>query len=349
MTPQPKGRSTRRARAAARSRAAIAIVVLVLATVLPLGFQAGAAIGHELAFWTGLPKPDAALVGSAIIALLGLAAAALVYVVGGGQRRVLLRALDELRQARAITDEEVARRASATSEKRILAIAELAPDMVWSRPIDGPVDFVNRGWFEFTGNSPQDGSDVDWKALVHPDDMAAVAATQARVASGEAAGDLEFRLRHRSGVYRTVLARNAAGMEDKQGRVTRLIGTVIDIQDLVDTREAAAAALAVAEAHKAHLRLILDSIPDAMVVTDESGAIESFSAAAEAMFGWSANDVVGCNVNILMPEPYRSSHGDYMTRHIETGETHLMAGRVLVGQRRDGSTFPFEMSLGGHT
>jgi two-component system sensor kinase FixL len=98
---------------------------------------------------------------------------------------------------------------------------------------------------------------------------------------------------------------------------------------------------------EAHLRSILDTVPDAMVVIDEQGTIQSFSAAAERLFGWSADEATGRNVSSLMPEPYRSAHDGYLARYMTTGERRIIGiGRVVVGERRDGSTFPMELSVG---
>jgi two-component system, LuxR family, sensor kinase FixL len=101
------------------------------------------------------------------------------------------------------------------------------------------------------------------------------------------------------------------------------------------------------EARSAHLQSILDSIPDAMVVIDERGLIHSFSSAAERLFGVSAADVVGKNVKMLMPSPYREDHDGYIERYLRTGERRIIGiGRVVVGQRSDGSTFPMELAVG---
>lgn len=108
--------------------------------------------------------------------------------------------------------------------------------------------------------------------------------------------------------------------------------------------EAAASALARREAH---LRSILETVPDAMVVIDEAGVIHDFSLAAERMFGWHADEVAGRNVSILMPDPYRTAHDEYLERYYRTGERRIIGkGRVVVGQRKDGSTFPLELAVG---
>jgi two-component system sensor kinase FixL len=98
---------------------------------------------------------------------------------------------------------------------------------------------------------------------------------------------------------------------------------------------------------EAHLRSLLDTVPDAIVVIDEAGLIRDFSPAATRMFGWDADEVHGRNVNMLMPDPYRSAHDDYLRRYYRTGEQRIIGkGRVVVGARKDGSTFPLELAVG---
>jgi len=98
---------------------------------------------------------------------------------------------------------------------------------------------------------------------------------------------------------------------------------------------------------EAHLKSILDTIPDAMVVIDSKGHIQSFSSAAERLFGRKADEVIGRNVSLLMPTPYRENHDGYLDRYLRTGERRIIGvGRVVVGERKDGSTFPMELAIG---
>jgi two-component system sensor kinase FixL len=100
-------------------------------------------------------------------------------------------------------------------------------------------------------------------------------------------------------------------------------------------------------AREAHLQSILDTVPEAMIVIDEAGVMQSFSIAAERLFGCGAAAAIGKNVSTLMPEPYRSSHDNYLLRYMTTGERRIIGiGRVVVGQRMDGSTFPMELAVG---
>ena len=98
---------------------------------------------------------------------------------------------------------------------------------------------------------------------------------------------------------------------------------------------------------EARLSSILDTGPDAIVTIDEIGRIETFSSAAERLFGYSEDDIRGQNVKVLMPSPYREEHDEYLARYRRTGEKRIIGiGRIVVGQRRDGTTFPLELSVG---
>jgi two-component system, LuxR family, sensor kinase FixL len=98
---------------------------------------------------------------------------------------------------------------------------------------------------------------------------------------------------------------------------------------------------------EAHLKSILDTIPEAMIVIDERGIIHSFSAAAERLFGYNTAEALGRNISTMMPSPYREQHDGYLTRYLTTGERRIIGiGRVVVGERKDGSTFPMELAVG---
>lgn len=123
------------------------------------------------------------------------------------------------------------------------------------------------------------------------------------------------------------LARNQAALRDSG----------IKLRDLVDDLHS----------REAHLRSILATVPDAMIIIDEHGLIQSFSAAAERLFGFEAGEVQGKNISMLMPAPYHHEHDGYLSRYLTTGERRIIGvGRVVVGQRKNGSTFPMELAVG---
>ena len=112
-------------------------------------------------------------------------------------------------------------------------------------------------------------------------------------------------------------------------------------ESLRRTRFHATASTQDALSREAHLRSILDTVPDAMIVIDDRGIMQSFSSAAARLFGYAESDVVGKNIKMLMPSPYRENHDGYLDRYQRTGERRIIGiGRVVVGERKDGSTFP---------
>jgi two-component system, LuxR family, sensor kinase FixL len=100
-------------------------------------------------------------------------------------------------------------------------------------------------------------------------------------------------------------------------------------------------------ASEARYRSIVESAVDGIVVIDKRGRIEAFNRAAERLFGYSEEEVLGRNVSLLMPPPYRDEHDGYMARYLATQEKRIIGiGREVTGLRKDGSTFPVHLSVG---
>jgi two-component system CheB/CheR fusion protein len=96
------------------------------------------------------------------------------------------------------------------------------------------------------------------------------------------------------------------------------------------------------------LRTMVDTTEDAIITIDENGSINSVNAAAERMFGYSANEMIGQNVKMLMPAPYHDEHDGYLERYRRTGEKHIIGiGREVRGRRKDGAIFPLDLAVSG--
>lgn len=175
-------------------------------------------------------------------------------------------------------------------------------------------------------------------SLLQPEDRArADQAIQLSIATG-CKLDVQYRIRDAEGNH-WVRARGGI-VTDKDGVPRRLSGVVLDIDDQKRLEEAL-------RAREEHLRLILATIPDAMIVIDDHGIMQHFSSAAERLFGYSESEAIGRNVSLLMPEPDRSRHDGYLTRYQSSGERHIIGiGRIVTGKRRDGGTFPMHLSVG---
>lgn len=176
-------------------------------------------------------------------------------------------------------------------------------------------------------------------SLLDPQDMAFTKAAVQRSIETGCRYDVEHRVMRQPGGGHWVRARGGIVADDR-GRAARFVGIMLDIDDQKRTEESL-------RRSESHLRSILDTVPDAMIVIDSSGVIQFFSSAAERMFGYLGTEVIGTNVSGLMPDPDRLHHDSYLRSYAATQERHIIGiGRIVTGRRRDGTLFPMHLSIG---
>lgn len=146
----------------------------------------------------------------------------------------------------------------------------------------------------------------------------------------------------RSGDYSPRADGSAA---DEIGRLARSFNTMLDVVERSDQeRRRAEGALRRSEAR---WRAVIECATDAIIIADRQGQVEAFNPAAERIFGYSEEEVVGRNISLLMPTPYRDEHDHYLARYRESGMARTIGtGRDVTGLRRDGSTFPIRLAVG---
>ncbi len=149
----------------------------------------------------------------------------------------------------------------------------------------------------------------------------------------------EGRVRRRDGIER-VLIWNASCLSDEN---TGYLGIIAVAQDITERQKAEEAL----REREARLSSIIDTAPDAVITIDEGGIVQSFSVAAEKLFGYEAGEVIGRNVSMLMPSPHQENHDSYLARYLATGEKRIIGiGRRVEAMRKDGSIFPMELAVG---
>ena len=242
-------------------------------------------------------------------------------------------------EARGILIDVARRKTAREANSRLAAIVASSDDAIVTETLDGIVTDWNSGAETIFGYSAKEITGKSIDMLMPPGQESEAAAILKRLKRGERVEHFETR-RLRGDGETIDVSLTVSPIWDGSGR---LIGASKVARDITAAKRAQAA---LAE-REAHLQSILDTVPDAMIVIDPQGVMQSFSAAAERLFGYTAGEVIGRNVSILMPAAYREHHDGYLTRYLTTGERRIIGiGRIVVGERRDGSTFPMELSVG---
>lgn len=172
-----------------------------------------------------------------------------------------------------------------------------------------------------------------------PQDAPVFTALFEQILGGRIVRDIEIERLRKDG-SKAQIRYSAAPLHDSGGTVR---GVITLNEDIGARREA----MAVLKQQETRLRTVLETVPDAIIVIDQRGRVQSFSSAAERQFGYKAGEIIGKNVSVLMPSPYREEHDGYINRYQQTHEKRIIGiGREVFGQRKDGSVFPMYLSVG---
>lgn len=160
-----------------------------------------------------------------------------------------------------------------------------------------------------------------------------------RLARNQNTGDTREWTYIRKDGTRFPVSLTVSALRDSNGEISAFLGIATDISE----RQRASQAQ---REHTIRLAAILDNILDGIITISEQGIIESFNKSAEKIFGYTTGEVIGNNVKMLMPNPYRREHDSYLHNFITTGKKKIIGmEREVVGQRKDGSTFPMELAV----
>jgi PAS domain S-box-containing protein len=185
--------------------------------------------------------------------------------------------------------------------------------------------------------TPEAGIGRNAAEFIHPDYLEAVIIDLMNVQEGGGGYLNRYKLITTVGRERWV---EGLGTRIPFGDGTANLVTIRDItsqkqveDELVESRE--------------RMKSVIDTIVEGVVAIDENGIVELFNPAAEHIFGYGASEIVGQNVNVLMPDPYRTEHDDYLRHYLKTGLWRVIGvGREVSGQRKDGNVIPVYLSIG---
>lgn len=232
-----------------------------------------------------------------------------------------------------------ARRAEQLTNTRLAAIVASSDDAIVGKTTHGIVTDWNAAAERIFGYAAEEIVGKPLSILLPPGREKEEEKILALIAKGKKVDHFETRRQRKDGQIIDVSV-TISPVWDGNGMLIGASNTARDIGVAKRSQEAL-------REREAHLQSVLDTVPDAMVVIDPRGIIHSFSATAERLFGYAASEAVGQNVSMLMPEPYRTQHDGYLDRYMATGERRIIGmGRVVVGRRKDGATFPMELSVG---
>jgi two-component system sensor kinase FixL len=241
--------------------------------------------------------------------------------------------------ASGILTDATAARHSQDRSSQLAAIIQTSEAAIVGKTLDGIITDWNAGAEAIFGYSAAEMVGTTIARLMPEGQADESLQILERVRRGEPVQHFEARRRRKNGEIIDVSV-SVAAVRDREGR---LLGASKVARDITAAKRAQAALLE----RETHLQSILDTVPDAMIVIDAQGRIQSFSATAERLFGYRADAIAGKNVSLLMPSPYREQHDHFMGRYMATGEKRIIGrSRVVIGQRLDGSTFPMELSIG---
>jgi PAS domain S-box-containing protein len=216
------------------------------------------------------------------------------------------------------------------SESRFRTMADSAPVMMRVTDPAGEAEYLNRLWFEFTGQARTDGLGKGWLEAVAPDDVRAVEKAIEDAARGRGTVEAEYRLRRRDGAWRWVLD-SIAPRTDIEGKIIGLISSMVDVDD---RRQA--------EVADSRLAAIVQSSDDAIVSKSLEGTVTSWNQAAERIFGYSAADMVGGPIFRLIPPDLHDEEREIISRVAQGQPVERIETERI---RKDGTRIVIELSV----
>ena len=219
------------------------------------------------------------------------------------------------------------------------AIVDASDDAIIITNLDGVILTWNRGAERLYGYTTSEITGRSIALLVPDGEVDHLTAVLDQIKAGKPVAERETVRQTKDGRL-VEISLSRLPVRDETGRV---VGVVNIARDLGAQKRAELGQ----ETSEMRWRAVIESAVDGIVVIDAKGRIEAFNPAAERLFGYEEREVLGRNVNVLMPQPYRHEHDGYLAKYLKTGTAKIIGiGREVSGLRRDGTVFPLHLSVG---
>jgi PAS domain S-box-containing protein len=207
-------------------------------------------------------------------------------------------------------------------QRRLDALTSSTPVGIYELDPQGECTFVNDHWCELAGVEAEAALGRGWVDVIHPDDLDRVVSNWTAAAADARDFELEYRYLRPDGAVVWVSGR-AVGVRDGDGELTGFLGTVADVTERHEAEQA-----------NRQLASIVESTDDAIIATDLEGRVTSWNRGAERIFGYSASEIIGRSVDVLMPPGVATGRERAPLRALPRPRRHLRLRRLLQAAQR---------------
>ena len=229
--------------------------------------------------------------------------------------------------------------------QELAAIVDSSEDAIFTRTLDGVITSWNAGAQRLFGYAAEEVVGRSGSLLLPPDRLDEESHILDAIKRGERVAQYET-VRVRKEGRQVPVSLSASPVEDTGGKVVGVSSIASDVTEPKRTAEELQRRVQESAEAEERMRSVVNHVVDGIITIDDRGTVTTFNPAAERIFGYAAQEIVGENIKMLMPEPYHGQHDGYLASYLRTGQAKIIGiGREVVGRRKDGSTFPLDLAI----
>jgi two-component system, sensor histidine kinase and response regulator len=234
------------------------------------------------------------------------------------------------------------------AERRSLELASIVKsfgDAIISKSLDGVITTWNAGAEKLFGYTAEEVLGRPVTLLFAPEHRDEESRILEVINRGEQITHFETERARKDG-SRVPVSLSVSPVVDAGGKVVGVATIASDITERRRTAEEMQQRVRESAEAEERMRSVVNHVADGIITIDDLGTVTTFNPAAERIFGYAAQEVIGQNIKMVMPEPYHSQHDGYLGNYLRTGQAKIIGiGREVVGRRKDGFTFPLDLAV----